>query len=66
MSIRATKTPDTVSRSWICTRSGKNSTKCIRLLFCTEIIILSNKLSKRYRVNRMTDVVLREEVVDGS
>ena len=40
------KTPETVSRIWICTRSGKISTEYIRLLFCPENIIFSNKLIK--------------------
>ena len=38
------KTPQSVSRTWICTKSAENSTKNIMLLFCTEKIILSNKL----------------------
>ena len=62
MSILAEKAPETVSRTSICTRSGKN------LLFCTEKIVFCNKLSKRYRVKTrtMTNLELREEVVDGS
>ena len=54
------------SRTWICTRSGGNSTENIKLLVCTEKIILSDKLSKRYRVKGTTDLQFREAVVDGS
>ena len=46
------KTPQTVSRTWICTRSGENSTEYIRLLFCTEKIILSNKMTKRAKTRK--------------
>ena len=68
MSIRAQKTPEIVSRIWICTRSGEKSTNYIRLLFCTEKTILSDKLNKRYSLKRrsVTDLELREEVVVGS
>ena len=38
--------PEVVSRTTNCTRSSENYTKYIRLLFFTEKIILSNKLSK--------------------
>ena len=41
------KNPETVSRTWVCTGSGKSSTENMRLLFRTGKIILSNKLSKR-------------------
>ena len=69
MSIRTRKTPQTVSRTWICTKSAEISTESMRLLFCTEKIILSNKLrgklnNKRFRVKiRFT---VEREVVDGS
>ena len=33
----------------ICTRLGENSTEYMRLLFCTEKIILSNRLGKRVK-----------------
>ena len=46
MSIRARKTLETVSRTWICTRSSENPTEYMKLLFCTEIIILSNNWVK--------------------
>ena len=41
MSNRAGKTPQTVSRTWVCTKSPEIFTENIRLLFCTEKIILS-------------------------
>ena len=59
MSIRARKTPEIVSRTWVCTRSDENSTEYVRLLFCTEKIVLSNKLSNRHRVERTIDIQLR-------
>ena len=49
LSIPARKTPGTVSRTCICTRSGENSTEYMRLLFRTDKIILSNKLRKRVK-----------------
>ena len=59
MSIRARKTAQTVSSTRIFARSGENSTENLRLLFCTEKIILSHELSKRYRIKRMVDLQLR-------
>ena len=72
---------ETVSCTWIFTRSGENSTEYIRLLFCTEKIILSNKMTKRAKEQKqeraerrgnLTKIKLklgclelREEVVDG-
>ena len=66
MSIRARKTPETVSRTWICPRSGENSTDYIRLLFCTEIekIILSDKLSERVKQSKKNDWFTVEREVD--
>ena len=57
------KTPQTVSRTWICTKSAENSTENNRLLFCSEKIFLSNELSKRYRVKKRFTV--EREVADG-
>ena len=64
MSILAEKAPETVSRTSICTRSGKNSNEYINLLFCTDKIVFCNKLSKRYRVKTrtMTNLELRENL----
>ena len=45
-----TRYKTTVSRTWICSRSGKTSTEYIRLLFCAENNVSSNKLVKIYRV----------------
>ena len=58
----AEKALETVSRTSICTRSGKNSNEYISLLFCTEKIVFCNKLSKRYRVKtrKKTSLELRE------
>ena len=53
------KTPETVSRTWICTRSGENSIENIRLPFSAEKIISSNKLSKRHRLKRTSDLQVR-------
>ena len=63
MSICARKTPQTVSRTWICTKSAGNFIENIRFLFCTEKIFLGNKLSYRYRVK--TKFTVESEVVDG-
>ena len=38
--VPAKHTPDAVSGTWICTRSGENYTEYIRLLFCAVKIIL--------------------------
>ena len=59
------KTPETVSRTRICTRSGKNFYRVHKV--CTEKIILSKIiLSKNYRIiiRIMTNLELREEVVE--
>ena len=66
MSNRAKKFPETVSSTWICTRSGEKSNEYIMLLFCTEKIFLSNNLGERYRVKTriVTDLELTEKVVD--
>ena len=53
MSISARKTPETVSRPWICTRSGENSTEYMRLLFRTEKINLSNKVRTRVKTRKI-------------
>ena len=47
MSMRAKKS-EAASRTWISTRSGMNSFEYIKLLFCSEKIIFSKKLSKSY------------------
>ena len=62
------KSSETVFRTCNCKRSGVIFTEYIRLLFCTEKIILSNKLSKRYsgKERIMTDLKHREDVLDGS
>ena len=67
MTIRAKKTAKTVSRTPVCYISGKTSTEYNALLFCTEKIILSIKLNKRYQLKTriMTDLELRAEAVDG-
>ena len=64
MSFWAENTTETVSCTRICTKSGESSTEYIGLLFCAENIILSTKLSKRYRVK--TRFTVEREVVDGS
>ena len=79
MSIRARKTPETASRNGFCTRSGEKSTEYTGLLFCTDKIISSNKLSKRVKIRKSSEwglltenklklmyLELSEEVVDGS
>ena len=59
------KTSETVSRTGICKRSVKNFTEYIRLLFCNEKIIFSNKFSLKYRAKTRTSPYLehRKEVV---
>ena len=61
------KTPETASRN-ISLKSGKNYTEFAKLLFCTEKIILSNKLSEQNGVKTrlLADLELREEVFDGT
>ena len=60
MFIHARKTSETVSRTRICTRSGNNLTGYMIMLFGTEKIILSSKLSKRVKTKKCC-----EGVVDG-
>ena len=47
---RAKDTPETLSPTWLCYRSGERSTEFIRLLFCTEKLVLNKNLSERNRV----------------
>ena len=65
MSIPARKTPQTVSRTEIYTKSAKNFTETIRFLFCTEKIILSyklqGKLNKQKIQRKKKDLQLREK-----